>query len=216
MFFGRILARFRPKCLASVSRADTPGSLVALTFDDGPHPEFTAKLLKIFQRHHAKATFFMIGENAQAQKQTARNVAEAGHAIANHSWSHPRFTEISGRKRRAQIRDCERAIAPFGQKLFRPPFGLENTLTNFDAALLGYRVIKWDVDPKDWSGRDAKSIAQDTIASIRPGSIVLLHDGAYKDAEWPDRQPTLDAVEMILTALAGKYRFVTVPELLKS
>ena len=72
----------------------------------------------------------------------------------------------------------------------------------------------WDIDPKDWSGRSAGAIAQDVISNIRPGSIILLHDGACKDAEYPDRQPTVDAVEQILSALAGKYRFGTIPELL--
>ena len=83
-----------------------------------------------------------------------------------------------------------------------------------EAALLGYRIIMWDVDPKDWSGRDGSAIAKDVITNVRPGSIVLLHDGAHKEAEFPNRQPTLAAVEEILATLSDKYQFVTVPELL--
>jgi len=211
----RLLGRFRRKYFAPICRLDTSEHIAALTFDDGPHREFTGKLLDILQRHRAKATFFMIGEHAQAQRDMVREVAEAGHAVANHSWSHPHFTETPGRSRRAQIRSCQGAIAPFGQKLFRPPFGSENVWTHLEAVVLGYRVIMWDIDPKDWSGRGACEIAEDVISNIRPGSIVLLHDGAYKDAKYPDRQPTVDAVEQILAALAGKYRFGTIPELLR-
>ena len=88
--------------------------MAALTFDDGPTPEYTPRVLDILERHGAKGTFFMIGSNAAAYPEIVRRVAEAGHAIANHTWDHPAFPSIPDRERRRQVLRCAEAISTLG------------------------------------------------------------------------------------------------------
>jgi len=118
--------------LGAITHVATPDPVAALTFDDGPNPKFTPCLLDILEKHKARATFFMLGENAQRYPQLVQRVARAGHAIGNHSWNHPEFPSITGRERRAQIRRCAKAIAPHGQRLFRPPYGYQNIASCID------------------------------------------------------------------------------------
>jgi peptidoglycan-N-acetylglucosamine deacetylase len=112
--------------IGTISHVHTRESVAALTFDDGPDPEYTPRLLAILERYRAQATFFMTGKAAQAHPELVRRVAQAGHAIGNHSWDHPSFPLISGRERRAQIRACAQALVPYGSRLFRPPYTEQN------------------------------------------------------------------------------------------
>lgn len=157
----------------------------------------------------------MLGGAALSYPRLVQNVAAAGHAIGNHSWSHPDFTRITAVRRLAEVDFSQRALEPHGLRLFRPPFGSLNAAASFELAQLGYQIVQWDLDPKDWSGRDLEKISADVIDGIRPGSIVLLHDGVSPGAIYEDRQPTIDAVDRILTRLASTYRFLTVPQLFR-
>ena len=147
------------RVMGTITHVSTQDAVVALTFDDGPHPESTPHLLDILERHQAHATFFMIGEAAQRHPDLVQRVAQAGHAIGNHSWDHPSFPLISGRERRAQLRACEKAIAPYGQRLFRPPYGHQSAASRLDALWLSYRVVTWNLHAYDWLDHDANWMA---------------------------------------------------------
>ena len=205
------------KVLGAITHVETKDNVAALTFDDGPDPKSTPNLLEILKKHGAKATFFMIGKNAERYPHIVRQVAQAHHAIGNHSWDHPSFPLISGRKRRAEIRACAKAISPYGQRLFRPTFGQQTLASSFDALFLSYKVITWNIEVEDWLDHDANWITAKLMNGIKPGSVVLLHDSLYHTYEdrYADRKPVLDAVDTLLEQLSGHFRFVTIPELLK-
>ena len=129
----------------SITGVSTQEPVAALTFDDGPHPESTPRLLEVLAKHRARATFFMVGEAAEKHRGLVRRVAEEGHAIGNHSWDHPSFPLMSGRERRRQIRACERALAPYGSRLFRPRYGHQHLASWLDTRRLGFDVAAWRV-----------------------------------------------------------------------
>lgn len=203
--------------LGTITHIDTQEPVAALTFDDGPHPGFTPPLLDVLERHGAKGTFFMIGKVAQNHPDLVRRVALGGHAIGNHSWNHPSFPLISRRERLQQMRDCARALAPYGDKLFRPPYGHQNLASRFDAYWLGYQVVNWNVVAKDWLDYGANWMAEHVISKIQPGSVINFHDALYMTLEerYADRGPMLEAVALILERLGKRFSFVTVPDLLK-
>jgi peptidoglycan/xylan/chitin deacetylase (PgdA/CDA1 family) len=187
-----------------------------LTFDDGPHRELTPRLLEILARYGALATFFMVGKAAAEHRDIVRKVAEAGHAIGNHSWDHPSFPLITGKQRRAQIRACAEALSPYGAKLFRPPFGHQNTLSCLTARMLGYEIVTWGLHVEDWVPHDSPWIANRLIAKVRPGCIVLLHDRLFvRGKQYCSREPVLEALEVFLRQTAGRFTFVTIPALLQ-
>ena len=206
------------RSLGTITHVKTSEPLVALTFDDGPHPEFTPRLLDILERHQARATFFLVGETANQRPDLVGRVAQIGHAIGNHSWDHPSFPYIPGKERRAQIRACQKALAPYGQRLFRPPYGHQSVSSRLDAFWLGYRVVTWNLLAGDWEDEDPGRIAGRLIDRIRPGSVILLHDALHDVLEerYADRGPALQAVDRFLTQLGGRFRCVTVPDLLRS
>jgi peptidoglycan-N-acetylglucosamine deacetylase len=202
--------------IGPISHVSTDQPVAALTFDDGPDPRFTPALLDILEKHRAKATFFVLGKVAQKYPEIVRAAAEHGHAIGNHSWDHPSFPLIAGSERRRQLRACASALAPHGSALFRPPFGHQSLPMCLDAARLGYQIVKWNMHGYDWLDHDGRWMAEHMIEQIRPGSIITLHDALYRvlDPCYADRTPTLDAVDLLLTRLHGKYQFLTVPDLL--
>lgn len=196
----------------------TTEPVAALTFDDGPHPVSTPQVLDVLARHGARATFFMVGQQARRHPGLVRQVAAAGHAIGNHTWDHRSLTELSGRERRRQLRACARALAPYGGPWLRPPYGHFHRRARLDALLCGYRhVIAWNLVVYDWLDHDPAWMRDRILQGLRPGSIVLLHDALATtlDPAFTDRGPMLAALDAVLTALAGSYRFVTVPELLR-
>lgn len=194
----------------------TNDHVAALTFDDGPHPEYTPRLLEVLGTHNAHATFFMIGSVAQQFPQVVGEVAQAGHAIGNHSWDHPSFPLITGRERRAQIRACARAIAPYGQRLFRPPYGHQSIMSQLDALLLGYQVVTWNLLAHDWLDHDPEWMLNLILQKIQPGSVILFHDGLPQalEVQYRNREPTIQVVKLLLEKLSSHYRFVTIPDLL--
>jgi peptidoglycan-N-acetylglucosamine deacetylase len=214
----KVLSAARRATPGSITHVATQERVAALTFDDGPDPEFTPQLLELLGRHGARATFFMIGEKAHRHPDLVRAVAGRGHEVANHSWDHPVFPSIGARARRAQIRACAKAIAPYGQRIFRPPHGYQNLACRLDALWLRHRVVGWSVAVDDWCSTDAPWMAGRLVSSIRPGSIILLHDGLCDPVEpgYLDRRAMLDALEISLERLKGQFRFVTVSELLRA
>lgn len=203
--------------LGTLTHVNTTDPAIALTFDDGPDPLFTPRLLDLLDRYNARATFFMIGENAAHHREIVVRAASTGHAIGNHTWDHPAMPLVSSHERIAQIIRCQEALAPFGQKLFRPPYGCQSLASRIDAARLGYQVVTWNLPPFDWLDRSAAEIAGFMLPRLKPGAIVLLHDRLHyvEQRHFIDRTPTITAVEQVLEQLASTYRFVTIPELLR-
>lgn len=213
----RIVSFLAGQALGTITHVATRESIVALTFDDGPHPEYTPKLLEILARYEAHATFFVVGETAREHPQLLENIAAKGHAIGNHSWSHPSFPAISRAERGRQLQACEELIGPHTQKLFRPPYGNQNLASRFDAFRLGFRVIAWSVTGTDWRGDGAEIVIARIAGRFKPGSIILLHDALFdvESEQFAAREATLRAVELLLQRYRQSYRFVTVPELLE-
>lgn len=203
----------------AIVSVETREPLVALTFDDGPDPTSTPLVLKLLERYAARATFFMVGAAAHRHPQVVRAVAEAGHAIANHSWDHASFPSISGRQRRTQLRWCQRAIRPYGVRLFRPPYGHQTIASHLDARLLGFQVVGWSLAVTDWHERDPDVLVARLEDGVEPGSIVLLHDSIFRgELDQPmqyGRGPLLEALETYLEVTKGQFELVTVPELLR-
>lgn len=189
---------------------------VALTFDDGPDPEWTPRLLEILERHGARGTFFMVGKSVRQWPELVARVAAGGHALGNHTWDHPSLPLLRRRGRRAQIRWTSEALAAHGgTRLFRPPYGHQTLGSQLSAVLAGQRVIAWDCIAEDWLDDPAEQLVSRVERRLRAGSIVLFHDRLYTttDRRYEDRTPTLEAVERLILA-HPELRFVTVPELL--
>lgn len=203
--------------MGTITHVSTQDPVAALTFDDGPHPETTPRLLDILEKHQAHATFFMVGEAAQRYPEIVQRVAQDGHAIGNHTWDHSSFPLLSGRERRRQLRACAQALAPYGQRLFRPPYGHQSLASRFETLKLGYKVITWNLPAYDWLDHDAQWMVDHLVNRLQPGSVILFHDVLYHTIEtrYIDREPMLEAVNMLLEQLGNKFRFVTVPELFR-
>ncbi len=205
------LGIWRRKYFGPITQVRTQKPIAALTFDDGPGPEFTPLLLEVLERHQAKATFFVVGEAAQRHPQIVEAMAEAGHAVGNHSHTHCDFLTVPFDRQIREIRSCSQALGEYGEKIFRPPYGRENFASHLAARSLGYRVVKWTISTGDWTGISSDEIYQRMHSALRPGAIILLHDSSAKTPS-ADRSPTIAAVDRLLRE-AADYDFVTVPEL---
>lgn len=185
------------------------GKYIALTFDDGPHPENSVALLEILGKHGAKATFFVMGSHAEKYPELLRRMKEEGHEIANHSWSHPKLLSRDFAEIRGELdRTSEAIFAATGEKpaLFRPPFmDTSPTLENWIFKQTGMKTITAGVDSGDWKGQDAAATKEAVVSGATPGAIVLAHE----------RKATAEALDGILAALKARgYQFVTVSELI--
>lgn len=200
--FVRKKGKVSGKVVSSVFRAsggvEHPPS-VALTFDDGPWPGSTLQVLDILKRFGVKATFFVVGYLAESYPELIRAELRAGMAVANHSWSHPEpFDGLSEQETREQIERAKRTLSSLGATsgAFRPPGGDYTDRTIKIAKELGYRLVLWSVDPQDWDdGTTADRIAENVLASVRPGSIILLHDGGG------DQSATVQALPEIIAGI---------------
>jgi peptidoglycan/xylan/chitin deacetylase (PgdA/CDA1 family) len=174
-------------------------------------------MLDILAAHRARATFFMIGVRAHQHAELVARVAREGHAIGNHSWDHPSFPFISHQERLDQIRLCQEALAPHGELLFRPPYGHQDLESWSDVNSMGYRAIAWRLSAGDWEPKDGSGMAENVIRQLEPGKIILFHDGLFDapDHRCFPRDSTIAAVELLLDRLAGRFQFVTVPELVQ-
>ena len=213
----KLLKKAVGKKIGTITHVDTQKKVIALTFDDGPHPAFTPKLLDILKGHGSKATFFMVGRVAQDHPELVRRVADDGHVIANHSWDHKSLPLLNRRERIHQVLAGASSIAPYGTRLFRPPYGHQSVASLIDVLLLGYQVVTWNVIGWDWLDYDSGYISDRIISQVKPGSIVLLHDGMYStiDEHYVDRKQTLKAVDAVLDRLGRKFQFVTLVELFR-
>jgi peptidoglycan/xylan/chitin deacetylase (PgdA/CDA1 family) len=159
-----------------------PSGLVALTFDDGPRPGTTGRLVRELRALHAPATFFMVGSRVQEYPRLARLVARSGFEVANHTWDHARLTLIADPGVRRELRRTSRALRAAGvhpTDLGRPPYGAVSPRVRTDFRDLGLRPVLWTIDSRDWAGGSSAQIAARILAAVRPHAtnIVLQHDG---------------------------------------
>src|SRR5580704_14352935 len=186
------------------------GPYLAMTFDDGPSPETTPRLLDILKQRNIKATFFMIGQNAERNPEIVKRILAEGHEIGNHSWIHPQFAKLSDDRVSEEITKTQNAIksaAGYTPTLLRPPYGsITARQKEWIESQFGLSVILWSVDPFDWKRPGASVIQQRILAGARPGAIILSHD---------IHKQTVDSMPATLDALAAKgYKFVTVSQLI--
>lgn len=189
--------------------------VVALTYDDGPHPLYTPEILAILDHYHVKATFFMIGQLMEKYPEIVRDVLAKGHSIGNHTYTHPSNIEAdTSAQVIRELEKCELVVERFSGKrayLFRPPRGLVDSTVFNIAREEGYRTILWTVCADHHDAPTPQQMARRVIKLIRPGGIILIHDGTFS-SRWKDVQAT----PLIIEALKKRgYRFVTVPELLR-
>jgi peptidoglycan-N-acetylglucosamine deacetylase len=205
------------RLLGTITHVRTDEKVAALTFDDGPDPEFTPELLDLLRRNKARATFFVVGKRAEEHRELLEQMVREGHLLGNHSWSHTALPLLSRIDRLRDVRRCQRVLPRQPKLLLRPPYGYQNLQSRLDAILLGYEVVTWNAAGDDCLGAGAEAIRDRLLQEIQPGSIVLMHDSLYKtsDVRYRDRQPTLQALSQMFSALAGDYRFVTVAELME-
>ena len=191
---------------------DGPGA-IALTLDDGPDPRYTPQVLDVLRRYEVTATFFMIGCSVRARPEIVRAVAEEGHQIANHTWSHPSLTRLGARRIRTELERASEAIYDVTDEepaVFRAPGGAWSPATFQVCRSLGLRPVDWSVDPRDWSRPGVNHIVDTIMRQTRDGSIILSHDGRGDRHSSPDRSQTVAALRTVLPRLldAG-YHFVT-------
>lgn len=183
--------------------ADQP--VVYLTFDDGPHPVYTPKVLDLLAEYNVKATFFVVGSMVERFPDVTRRIATEGHSIQLHTWRHDDLTKLT---REEFMADNFRVQAILGKTVqrrgtcIRPPYGSINAEVRGWAEELYLTVAMWDVSGQDWTDISAARIARLVIGGTGPESVVLLHDGGGH------RQPTVSALETILAQLTEEgYRF---------
>lgn len=190
---------------------------LALTFDDGPNDPYTSQLLEVLARHKVKATFFMVGRYVESRPDLVRSVAEAGHAIGNHTYAHPNLIFLSQGRVQAEIEGCTRALSDaVGQHspLFRPPFGGRRPASLRVARSLGLKPVMWNVTGWDWKASSAEYIERKITSRVRGGDVILLHDGGH-ERMGVDRSPTVAATERVIARYKAEgYEFVTVPEMI--
>jgi peptidoglycan-N-acetylglucosamine deacetylase len=186
---------------------------LALTYDDGPNDPHTLRLLEVLAKHGVHATFFLIGRYVKQRPDIAREIAQAGHAIGNHTFDHPNLIFASASQARAELQVCEQALRDAvgrHSRLFRPPFGGRKPGTLRVARKLGFVPVMWNVTGWDWRGNPAAQVEQRVSQQVRGGDVILLHDG--KHAEFgADRSQTVLATDRLITRYKSEgYDFVTV------
>lgn len=189
--------------------------VIALTFDDGPHPTYTNQILDILKEYDVKATFFVLGKFAEAYPDIIIRQWQEGHEIGNHTYSHVDAKRVSKKVLYNEYKKTQEIIENLinhQPRLFRPPYG------SFDSQALDIMemhdsiIVLWSAhqDSKDWSNPDVEEIVNITLSNIRNGDIILFHDYVYYD-----ESSTVEALKEIIPELKSRgYRFVTISELL--
>ncbi len=190
-----------------ISRGAKASGKVALTFDDGPTPRFTDRVLDVLKRYDVRATFFIIGENAQQYPDLLRRAHGEGHLIANHTWSHPHYGFLRGVQYWLdQIRRTDALIESLTEsypRFLRPPLGFRNVFTMRAARQLQHSVIAWSRRPFDGLTTTADVIVR-RLEPTRAGDIVLLHDGVAPNHPSHDPSPTVAALDTIVANLLDR------------
>jgi peptidoglycan/xylan/chitin deacetylase (PgdA/CDA1 family) len=197
-----------------VVRGGNSAHEIALTFDDGPSPDYTANMMSTLEQTHTLATFFVVGSNVDQYPDLVRRAAADGFGIGMHTYYHPYMTQLSTWDRAWQISETanaiHRALGPnYCLPYWRPPFGDWNSDVFSQMFAAGLTTITWDTDPADWSAPGVQTIIDRIVAGVHGGAIILCHDG------YNFRWQTAQALPQIISKLkAMGYTFVTIPQLL--
>lgn len=182
---------------------------IALTFDDGPHPQYVPTILRILAQHHARATFFVIGEMAEKYPEMVLAEAAAGHQVSNHTFHHARLNQVIPEMAGPEIEACdvmlERILKRPSDRYFRPPGGeiSENVVST--CRRLGKTPVMYTNDPQDFKNVGEKVLLERLLKRIAPGGIILLHDNVKQ---------TIRILPALLNALDERgYRCVTISQL---
>lgn len=193
-----------------------PGE-IALTFDDGPNPEWTPRLLDILAEHEVKATFFMLGKFAEAQPELVRRVAAEGHLVGDHSWSHPKLSRCPAKQIEEELKrtkDTLEQIVGAKVRFFRPPFGARRPAVFRIARQLGLEPVLWNAMTNDWSEPSAEKIAAtlskrvDALMQRGRAANIVLHDGNHRETVGK-RGPSVAAAETLVERYKATHKFVT-------
>lgn len=196
-----------------VNRVNTNEKVVALTYDDGPNPPYTNQLLEVLDDLKVKATFFLIGRNIEEHPQMSRAILEGGHELGNHSYSHEELLFRPKSFVNSEIEKTDqllRELGVVGNIHFRAPFGYKGFVLPWLLSKLNKKHILWNVDPRDYLAKTPEEVVEMAQSQMRPGSIILLHDGGG------ERQLTVHATKSLIQTLRAEgYRFATVSELIQ-
>ena len=197
--------RFQEFGASNPAEVDPAAPMVALTFDDGPNPEYTTRILEVLNENYSHATFFVVGTNAEKYPDVLKAISSSGNEIGNHTYSHANLTELNTEEVEEQIDKVNRAVKKATGEVatvIRPPYGA------FDESVLGQLqepVILWDLDTEDWESRNAQTIVDHVMEEVEDGDIILMHD-IYDS--------TAEAVELLVPKLKEQgYQIVSVSEM---
>jgi peptidoglycan/xylan/chitin deacetylase (PgdA/CDA1 family) len=166
-----------------------PGPRVRLTFDDGPQEPFTSAVLDLLAEHGVSATFFLVGKRVGTAAAVVRRIIADGHTLGNHTYHHPQPSWVNFTSAYREVRECQRAVraaAGVAPTHFRPPMGRCTPPLWAARTLAGIEPLGWTLDSGDWRVRsesDADTCADELLAAVRPGDVILLHD----DHPWVER-----------------------------
>ena len=199
-----------------IHQIPTQRKSIALTFDDGPDPVFTGQVLKVLRKHHASATFFLIGHHAEQYPKIAAQIVSDGNETGVHSYDHKALHHLPCSEVQNQVNktyDIIYKATSHKPVLFRPPFGFYNNSVLKAAGEKKMKMILWtpEADPKDYKNPGTSRIVKQLVRNAKPGMIILLHDSGR------DRKQTVAAIDRVMTILEVKgYRFQTVSDILKN
>ncbi len=197
-----------PNSMNRLVRGNPADKEIALTFDDGPHPGYTQRILDILETEHVKATFFVVGSQVDIHPELARMESVDGHEVANHTYDHVRLPTLTPTEVTRQLvlgaKSIERATG-VSPRFFRPPGGEYDEVTVEAAHKLGYIMTLWTDDPGDFADPGAAVILKRTLRYANNGGILLLHDGT---------EQTIQILPELIHRLKSQgFRFVTVTEM---
>jgi peptidoglycan/xylan/chitin deacetylase (PgdA/CDA1 family) len=193
--------------------APAPTKKIALTFDDGPDPTYTAQILSVLATYNVKATFFEIGEQVADNPQITQAIFNAGHLVEDHTWNHPDLTTLTASQIQSQLQQTSDAIfnaTGVRPQYFRPPYGSMDSEVESVAESMGLKTTLWTVDTLDWDqpNTTTNAIIQEVLTNATDNGIVLMHDGGG------DRSRTVDALDDIIVGLRAQgYELVTIDQI---
>ncbi|EQE83978.1 TPA: polysaccharide deacetylase family protein [Clostridioides difficile] len=200
-----------------IKKGNDNEKVIALTFDDGPDEVFTPQVLDILKKNNVKATFFIVGEKVEYNKELLKRQYTEGHEIGNHTFTHINVAKNSYDKVEKEITDTQNAVKNVigvEPKIFRPPYRAMSKSVCDIIVSKNMNIILWsNLDPRDWSNPGVGNIINTILTKVQNGNIILLHD--YNNRR-NDKSQTIQALEVVIPKLKEKgYKFVTISELIQ-